>query len=189
MQPNDPKAPWSEMHQDVNELERLIQEMLDYSSSGAQLPEMNLAEIPIKQLCQQLVDRIAMSHLQDLHVSVLGDDVNILADEHFIERAIANLLINGARYATSTLNITIEKHANIIQINIEDDGAGVAKNMRDKIFNPFYRPDESRNRLKGGAGLGLAIVKRIVDWHKGKCFVETSQLGGAKFVIQLINHF
>jgi two-component system OmpR family sensor kinase len=61
--------------------------------------------------------------------------------------------------------------------------------MRKKIFSPFFRPDESRDRQKGGAGLGLAIVKRIVDWHQGHCYVTNGELGGAKFVISLPNHF
>ncbi|WP_158966380.1 ATP-binding protein [Paraglaciecola sp. L3A3] len=189
MQADDPKAPWAEMHKDVNELELLVQEMLDYSSTGAHIPELSLSEIPIKELCQQLVQRLSLSHLQNLQVSVQGDDVNILADEHFIERAVANLLINGARYAKHTLTINIKKHNDTILINIEDDGEGVAESIREKIFSPFYRPDESRNRTKGGAGLGLAIVKRIVDWHQGKCYVKQSKLGGAHFVIQLPNRF
>lgn len=189
MQKNEHNDTYKNINQDINELERLVQEMLDYSSVGVHIPEMSLAEIPIKQLCQQIILRIENSHLQQLQVSVVGADINILADEHYIDRAISNLIINGARHAKSQLKVTILKQLDTVEINIEDDGEGVAEHLREKIFKPFYRPDESRNRIQGGAGLGLAIVKRVIDWHQGKCLVKNSTLGGANFVIQLNNPF
>lgn len=180
---------WLDMQQDVNELEQLVQEMLDYASTDARIPEMNLSEIPIKQLCQQLIDRLKGSHLSHINVRVCGDDAHVLADEHFIERAIENLVLNGQRYASNVLEINILKQKNVIHICVEDDGEGVSHAMRKKIFSPFFRPDESRDRQKGGAGLGLAIVKRIVDWHQGDCYVTDGKLGGAKFIIILPNPF
>jgi two-component system OmpR family sensor kinase len=189
MKPSVQSDPWRGMQQDVNELENLVQEMLDYASTDARIPEMNLAEIPIKQLCQQLINRLKDSHLADLNVRVYGDDPHVLADEHFIERAIENLILNGKRYANELLEIQVVKQNNVIHICIEDDGVGVSQAMRKKIFSPFFRPDESRDRQKGGAGLGLAIVKRIVDWHQGDCYVTDGELGGAKFVITLPNPF
>ncbi|MFQ3192004.1 MAG: two-component system OmpR family sensor kinase [Paraglaciecola sp.] len=179
--------PWLDMQQDVKELENLVQEMLDYASTDAQIPEMNLAEIPIKQLCQQLIGRLKDSHLCNLNVRVYGDAPHVLADGHFIERAIENLVLNGKRYANEVLEIHIIKQKNVIQICIEDDGIGIPQAMRKKIFFPFFRPDEGRDRQQGGAGLGLAIVKRIVDWHQGNCHVTNSELGGAKFIITLPN--
>ena len=92
-------------------------------------------------------------------------------------------------YANEVLEIHIIKQKNVIHICVEDDGEGVPKAMRKKIFAPFFRPDESRDRQKGGAGLGLAIVQRIVDWHQGDCYVTDAELGGAKFVITLPNPF
>jgi two-component system OmpR family sensor kinase len=189
MNPPAQSEPWLDMQQDVNELEHLVQEMLDCASTDARIPEMNLAEIPIKQLCQQLINRLKESHLSSLDIKVYGDDPHVLADEHFIERAIENLVLNGRRYANEVLEIHIIKHNNLIQVCIEDDGIGVPQAMRKKIFSPFFRPDEGRDRQKGGAGLGLAIVKKIVDWHQGDCYVTDSELGGAKFIINLPNHF
>jgi two-component system OmpR family sensor kinase len=189
MNPPAQSNPWRDMQQDVNELENLVQEMLEYASTDARIPEMNLAEIPIKQLCQQLINRLKGSHLSKLNVKVYGDDPHVLADEHFIERAIENLVLNGKRYANKALEIHIIKQTNTIQICVEDDGVGVSHEMRKQIFSPFFRPDEGRDRQAGGAGLGLAIVKRIIDWHQGHCYVTDGELGGAKFVITLPNHF
>jgi two-component system OmpR family sensor kinase len=189
MNPAAHSNPWLGMQQDVNELEHLVQEMLDYASTDARIPEMNLAEIPIKQLCQQLIDSLKDSHLSHLNVRVYGDDPHVLADGHFIERAIENLVLNGKRYAEEVLEIHVIKQKNVIQICVEDDGVGVSHAMRKKIFSPFFRPDEGRDRQQGGAGLGLAIVKRIVDWHQGDCYVTDGELGGAKFIITLPNPF
>ncbi|MBU3004683.1 ATP-binding protein [Paraglaciecola arctica] len=189
MKPTAQSNTWRDMQEDVNELENLVQEMLDYASTDARIPEMNLAEIPIKQLCHQLLHRLKESHLSNLNTRVYGDDPHVLADEHFIERAIENLVLNGSRYATKNLEIHVIKQKDEIQICIEDDGIGVSQDMRKKIFSAFFRPDESRDRQQGGAGLGLAIVKRIVDWHQGDCYVTDSELGGAKFVISLPNPF
>ncbi|MCF2948750.1 ATP-binding protein [Paraglaciecola aquimarina] len=189
MQPQTPNAPWLEMQQDINELERLVQEMLDYASSNVQIPEMNWTEIPVKKLCTKIIQRLENSHLQGINTEINGDDIHALADEHFMERAVSNLIVNASRYANKQLHINLYKNPSNIEICIEDDGKGIAPDIREKIFSPFFRPDESRNRTKGGAGLGLAIVKRIIDWHKGKCFVTDSKLGGAKFVIQLKDTF
>jgi len=189
MKPSAQSNPWLDMQKDVDELESLVQEMLDYASTDARIPEMNLAEIPIKQLCQQLIYRLKESHLSHLNTKVYGDDPHVLADEHFIERAIENLVLNGARYANKVLEIHVIRQKKVILICVDDDGIGVSQSMRKKIFSPFFRPDESRDRQQGGVGLGLAIVKKIVDWHQGDCYVTDGELGGAKFIISLPNPF
>jgi len=68
---------------------------------------------------------------------------------------------------------------------VEDDGVGVPDAFREVIFEPFQRVDTSRDRGTGGFGVGLAIVKKVAQWHAGRCYVETSELGGAKFTFVL----
>ena len=187
VKPAHGSSPWYDMEQDVGELERLVQEMLDYAGAEAQMPEMNLAEIPILALSQQLVERLEVSHLSRFTLEIKGDDACILADPHFIERALENLLINASRYAKENLRIVVKSSAVFVDLAVEDDGLGVEEHLRDKIFEPFFRPDEGRGRSQGGAGLGLAIVKRIMQWHNGDCWVNDSSLGGAKFVLRFTN--
>jgi two-component system OmpR family sensor kinase len=79
---------------------------------------MNLAEIPFKQLCQQLLNRLKESHLSNLNVRVYGDEPHVLADEHFIERSIENLILNGKRYAIKTLEIHIVKQKKYLDMRI-----------------------------------------------------------------------
>jgi two-component system OmpR family sensor kinase len=187
IKPKPGSSPWSEMEQDVNELERLVQEMLDYAGTETNIPEMNLSEIPIKELCQQIATKLSSSHLEGIALKISGDNANILADSHFIERAIENLVLNARRYASSTIHICVAQGQEFVDISVEDDGGGIPQALRDKIFEPFFRLDEARDRAQGGAGLGLAIVKRIQQWHQGSCWVEDSSLGGAKFVLRFIH--
>ncbi|MEW8691084.1 MAG: ATP-binding protein, partial [Candidatus Thiodiazotropha endolucinida] len=69
------------------------------------------------------------------------------------------------------------------RIVVEDDGSGVPEQERERIFEPFARLDTARDRESGGVGLGLAIVNQIARWHDGRVWIETSSMGGARFVI------
>ena len=138
MDPPAQSEPWLAIHQDVNELEQLVQEILDFARTDAQIPEMNLAEIPIKQLCQQLINRLKKTYLSTLNVKVYGDDPYVLADEHFIERAIENLVLDAECYAHHVLEIQIIRQKSIIKICIEDDGEGVSQAMREKYSHLFF---------------------------------------------------
>lgn len=183
IKPEPQSSPWEEMNKDVIELEHLVQEMLDYASMEAQIPDMNMSHIPLKQLCQKLLDRLKNSIPAYLSIKLIGDDSQILADDHFVERALENLLINASRFANKEILLTVHGAPTSVEIKVEDDGPGVPVYLRTKIFEPFFRPDHSRDRKQGGAGLGLAIVKRIQLWHRGDCTVNNSKLGGACFTL------
>ena len=101
-----------------------------------------------------------------------------------IARVLHNLLRNACRYAEHRVHITVIVDDGI-NILIEDDGLGIPAEDRERIFEPFTRLEDSRNRSTGGYGLGLAIAKRIIDAHQGKITVQDTVLGGACFRIRL----
>lgn len=171
------------MGEDVTELERLIQEMLEFSQSEHHEPELSFAEIPVRDMVSSLIDSLPKNKRADIHIDNHCGALLLHADGHFAERAVFNLINNALKYATSSITISTEKHPGKITIAVEDDGPGVPEDLRDKIFDAFYRPDKSRARHKGGAGLGLATVKKIQHWHQGDCWVEQSPSGGARFVL------
>lgn len=175
---------WQAMHQDIDEIEKMVQEMLSFTSMEAHTPELSLSEIPLVALCEQIAEDAGKTQ-SDIEVEVTGTQTRILADEHYLHRAIENLVLNGCRYAKSKVLVTLQTSRSKITIIVDDDGEGIAPQWQEKIFEPFFRPDESRDRKRGGAGLGLAIVRRIVQWHQGQCWAQTSDLGGARFVIAL----
>ena len=172
------------MQQDVLELEKLVQEMLDFSAAEAQMPALHFSELPLSELCHGLNLKLKNSHLSRFDLAIQDSSTVLLGDGHLVERAIENLLLNASRYANSRIYIGIEPYPDFIDISVDDDGPGVAAELRDKIFEPFFRPDEGRDRVQGGAGLGLAIVKRVMQWHQGQCWVTQGQWGGAKFILR-----
>jgi two-component system OmpR family sensor kinase len=169
------------INQDILELETLMHEMLSYTSLENQQPELNISQIPLLSLCQQRIDVCTMEN--KCSISLSGENLIVLADEHYIERAFDNLFQNALRHTKSKIVVHIEQKKSQIILSIDDDGDGINPAHSQRIFEPFFRPDHGRARNRGGAGLGLAIVKRIAVWHKAECWAEASHFGGARFCI------
>lgn len=104
-----------------------------------------------------------------------------------IVRVISNLLHNAIRYspASSTINLIVEenKQKRHVQFIVRDEGEGIAYNDQLRIFERFYRTDQSRSSQSGGSGLGLAIAKSLVEMHKGEVGVQDRSDGkqGSEF--------
>ncbi|MFT6087824.1 MAG: two-component system OmpR family sensor kinase [Glaciecola sp.] len=172
-----------DISQDIQELEKLMQEMLSYTSLENHQPELNISEIPLVSLCKQRIDASKSINKSGHSIKISGEDAIILADEKFIERVFDNLFFNALRHANSRVLVTVTFNKQQVLLCIEDDGKGIAPEHTTKVFEPFFRPDHGRARQRGGAGLGLAIVQRIVKWHDSECWAEPSNLGGAKFCV------
>lgn len=166
---------------DVEELNTLVDEVLTYGKLEEGSLALNFTSTSIKQL----IDSILQNNeplLKQLTVRVIIPEPDeVMADEHHLHRALQNLILNASKYANSQINIVFSFDEERWQIDIEDDGPGIAFEDRDKVFIPFQRLDNSRTRASGGYGLGLAIVQRIAFWHGGAVLVDASELGGAKF--------
>jgi two-component system, OmpR family, sensor kinase len=106
------------------------------------------------------------------------------ADRRLLARAIGNLLRNAQKYGTKEIRLSALRGA-ALEIVVEDDGPGIPEAERGKVFEPFYRLDRSRDRATGGFGLGLSIAAKAVALHQGTIRIDTSPLGGARFVITL----
>jgi signal transduction histidine kinase len=98
---------------------------------------------------------------------------------------VRNLLDNAARYASSTITVSVRESGPWVVIVVEDDGPGIPAQDRETVFERFARLQEGRERDMGGTGLGLALSKRVVEHHGGTIHVEDGTLGGARFVVCL----
>ena len=105
------------------------------------------------------------------------------ADE--LTSVIRNLLDNAARYATTTVSVSVQEKGPWVVIAVEDDGPGVPLEDRTRVFERFARLEEGRSRDQGGTGLGLALSQRVTEAHGGHIRVEDSPSGGARFVVAL----
>jgi two-component system OmpR family sensor kinase len=170
------------MESDVAELNGLVNELLSMSNldSRKALQRETFALAPALQAC---IDALPPNPctLRFDGAQQLGE---LSADRRLLARAIGNLLRNAQKYCEGQVALSARR-GEAIDIMVDDDGPGIPKEERERIFAPFYRLDRSRDRATGGFGLGLSIAYKAVALHGGTIRVETSPLGGARFVIRL----
>ena len=147
------------LKEEVTEMEKMINEYLDFASNQYSQPIENFN---IVQLIQNLIDK---SFKKNIRIKSAKNLV-FSGRKNLIRRCIANLINNSQKYAENIL-ITCKKIKTTIQINIDDDGPGIADEHREKVFRPFYRVDKSRTLNDSNVGLGLSIVEDIVNSHGG----------------------
>lgn len=172
-----------ELQTDVRDLEELVNELLTYARFERERPELRVEYHHLAPFLHQVIDEF-LPETSPLHIRLQLnlDEAGQRArfDAKYLARAIGNLLQNGSHYASSRIEMVVERDGERCRIHVDDDGPGIPESLRHKVFEPFARLDKSRSRASGGYGLGLAIVARIVEWHKGEVRAETSPLGGAR---------
>jgi len=102
-----------------------------------------------------------------------------------LDRALANLVDNAARHASSRVKVTVARHGDRVRTVVDDDGPGIPVIDRERIFERFTRLDGSRSRDRGGAGLGLAVVRSVATRHGGYVWADVNPEGGARFTLEL----
>ncbi|CAA0107243.1 Sensor protein RstB [BD1-7 clade bacterium] len=172
---------------DVDELADLVDELLTYARFDREITDLELKPHSLNESLKRVIDTHVFDSKKQFiyndaweHQSGILDQIGF--DPKLIERAIGNLVGNAEKYAHETIHLHMKQENFYTTIYVDDDGPGVPDSERIDIFTPFKRLDTSRTRATGGFGLGLSIVKQIAQWHGGDASVETSPLGGARFV-------
>ncbi|MDE2422279.1 MAG: HAMP domain-containing protein, partial [Gammaproteobacteria bacterium] len=157
---------------DIEELNKLIDEILTYATLEQGTPSLNLESIPLYEIVRQVGEetrKLGKSTL--IEVQEPDADVVAIAERRYLHRVVQNFAGNAMRYANSKIRISagVEGRGDkrMAFVCVEDDGAGIPEKDRDKVFQPFARLDDSRTRASGGYGLGLSIVARIAFWFGG----------------------
>ena len=111
----------------------------------------------------------------------------ITADEDLLSQVWINLINNSIKFTPQNgkMHIDLCRTDGGIEFKISDTGVGISDDDRSRIFERFYKADQSRTRSEGGSGLGLSIVKKIVDLHKGTIGVESKLGHGTTFTVSL----
>ena len=170
---------------DIEQLDKLIDEILTYSKLEEGTPVLDFIMIDIDKLLRRLESesQALAGKKQVIYKAPNLPEERRLAEgeERYIHRVVQNLVGNGLRYARTQVVISFSVMGDVFRIDVEDDGPGIPEADRMRVFQPFTRLDDSRTRSSGGYGLGLSIVARIAYWHGGRARVGESELGGAKF--------
>ncbi|MEY8198378.1 MAG: ATP-binding protein, partial [Colwellia sp.] len=111
----------------------------------------------------------------------------LLADSKLLASAISNVLNNAVKYSPNNQVVTVElkQQDNQIKLSISDQGSGVPNEMLEKLFTPFFRVADGRERSSGGTGLGLAIAKQAIIFHQGEIVAQNQVSSGLKVIITL----
>ena len=145
---------------DVIEMEKMIAEYLDYSSSqevGAS------SKFDLSNLMTEIVHKFNNKNI----TLKCPDKIYLTGKKQLVKRCVYNLIDNAIKYAGNA-NVIVKKGTNDISIIVEDDGPGVPDHEKDRILRPFYKLDKSRTMVDGSVGLGLSIVQDIINSHGGK---------------------
>ncbi|MEP4077001.1 sensor histidine kinase [Haloferula sp.] len=148
--------------EDVGELSDLVSEVLAFTKASTAPNSVNPETIDLLPLLEEVLEHECPGHEVEWRVP---QDIKIRADRRLISRAVANVMRNAHRHAGEDCQLHIYAKAvdDDVELMIADDGPGVGPGVVSRLFEPFFRPDEARNREAGGAGLGMAIVHTAVE--------------------------
>ncbi|CAH9062675.1 Adaptive-response sensory-kinase SasA [Pseudoalteromonas sp. CIP111854] len=177
--------PVYQMSQDVLEMEVLIDEMLSYARLEMAQSTLQFKPFDIVALLNEQMKKLQRITKKQIELDCPFSQLSLVAERHYIARALQNLMVNAHKYGQENIYIGVKATQSHIMLLVGDDGKGIDEKEHAKVFEPFSRLEKSRNKSSGGFGLGLAIVAKIVAWHGGQCEIQTSQWGGALFVIYL----
>ena len=126
---------------------------------------------------------------QEKNIKLIGKctDIRMIGSDILIYRMVYNLVENAIKYnhLDGQVTVTAYQEENQVHLSVEDTGSGIPEELKERVFEPFFRVDKSRSRELGGVGLGLALVREIVRGHEGSITVRSNPSGGTVFEVIL----
>lgn len=179
----------------ANDMDRLIDELTIYSKIDTNRIPYTFSKIDISDYFDDCVNELGIEFESKgimLNFSnFLEGSVIVIADSEQLKRVINNIISNSVKYMDKPkgiINIRLRDVGDYVQIEIEDNGKGIAVRDMPYIFDRFYRADSSRNSAQGGSGIGLAIVKKIIEDHGGNIWASSKEGVGTVMYFVLRKH-
>lgn len=171
-------------------LHALIEDLLQLARIESREQAFDVTSVPVRSVVESLVEELAsLSESRKVKLKIDGgeNDVNVAADKRAFRTILENLLSNGLKYTPEGGQVAVawkrdETHA-VIQVS--DNGVGISRENRKRIFERFFRVDRARTREIGGTGLGLAIVKHMATTFDGEISVESEVGKGSTFSLRI----
>jgi len=175
-----PDEAQAKMNADIDQMEAMIAATLTFVRDAQADPQRTRLEL--SSLLESVVDDMAETGA-DVAVE-RAEKVVIDADSLALRRLITNLIENAIKYGARA-RCTLSVHDRLAEIDIEDDGPGVPAPELNRVFDPFYRREPSRNRQTGGIGLGLSVARSIARAHGGDVALQNRPQGGLRAKVTL----
>ena len=171
---------------DIEALNNLIDEIMTYAKLEQGTPSFDYEKVVLLEVLEQVaMETEALKTQKEIILDAPPEYLEVDAEYRYLHRVVQNLVGNAIRYCDNKVMISggVNDHGKAY-ICVEDDGAGIPEQDRERVFEAFARLDDSRTRASGGYGLGLSIVSRIAYWFGGEIRVDESPtLGGARFIM------
>ena len=171
-----------------DKLNRMVKTLLDMS-------ELQTVGRDDKIILDAIVEEV-LADLEPLavekNIKLIGkcEDATMIGSDILIYRLVYNLVENAIRYnhPLGQVTVTAYQRNKHVYLSVEDTGSGIPKELRERVFEPFFRVDKSRSRELGGVGLGLAFVREIVSVHDGSICIKSGKTGGTIFEVTFTQH-
>ena len=166
----------------TNEMDNLINELTFYSKIDTNRIPYTFSKLNVDDYFSDCAEEVGLEletrGIQLYYANYVEKDVLVIADGEQIRRVIHNIISNAIKYMDKpkgVIQIRVKDVGDFIQVEIEDNGKGIASKDLTYIFDRFYRTDVSRNSSKGGSGIGLSIVRKILEDHGGKVWATSRE--------------
>ena len=171
-----------------DKLNRMVKTLLDMS-------ELQTVGRDDKIILDAIVEEV-LADLESLamekNIKLIGkcEDATMIGSDILIYRLVYNLVENAIKYnhPLGQVTVTAYQRNKHVYLSVEDTGSGIPKELRERVFEPFFRVDKSRSRELGGVGLGLALVREIVRVHDGSICIKSGKTGGTIFEVTFAQH-
>lgn len=171
-----------------DKLNRMVKTLLDMS-------ELQTVGRDDKIILDAIVEEV-LADLEPLavekNIKLIGkcEDATMIGSDILIYRLVYNLVENAIKYnhPLGQVTVTAYQRNKHVYLSVEDTGSGIPKELRERVFEPFFRVDKSRSRELGGVGLGLALVREIVRVHDGSICIKSGKTGGTIFEVTFAQH-
>lgn len=171
-----------------DKLNRMVKTLLDMS-------ELQTVGRNDKIILDAIVEEV-LADLEPLavekNIKLIGkcEDATMIGSDILIYRLVYNLVENAIKYnhPLGQVTVTAYQRNKHVYLSVEDTGSGIPKELRERVFEPFFRVDKSRSRELGGVGLGLAFVHEIVRVHDGSICIKSGKTGGTIFEVTFAQH-
>lgn len=171
-----------------DKLNRMVKTLLDMS-------ELQTVGRDDKIILDAIVEEV-LADLEPLavekNIKLIGkcEDATMIGSDILIYRLVYNLVENAIKYnhPLGQVTVTAYQRNKHVYLSVEDTGSGIPKELRERVFEPFFRVDKSRSRELGGVGLGLAFVREIIRVHDGSICIKSGKTGGTIFEVTFAQH-